>query len=145
MHEIFLTSEFCNLVTHSRSKTLITMCIRTSYVNIILHNNKDYTWEYKTLYDTKQFFNQLGFILLHLEQTSNINLNSLKTKVISFMPTHLYLTTHINANRVRQLRSNFLAYQTSLGLSGGFEQSSIYSFGKTSLRLNGNGSRTVYI
>ena len=96
------------------------MCVFSLHsINIILHNNKDYTWEYKTLYDTKQFFNQLGFILLHLEQTSNINLNSLKTKVISFMPTHLYLTTHINANRVRQLRSNFLAYQTSLGLSGG--------------------------
>ena len=35
------------------------------------------------------------------------------------MPTHLYLTAHLNAKWVRLFRSNFLAYQNSLGLSGG--------------------------
>ena len=44
----------------------------------------------------------------------------LKGKVICcFMPTYLYLRARLNANRVRQLRSNFLAYYTSLGLCGG--------------------------
>ena len=43
------------------------------------------------------------------------------------MPTHLYLTAHINAKRVRLLRSNFLAYWNSLGLSGGCDHWSNYS------------------
>ena len=38
------------------------------------------------------------------------------------MPTHLFLTAHFNTKQVRQLRSNFLAYWNSLGLSGGCEQ-----------------------
>ena len=48
---------------------------------------------------------------------------NLKGYVIGcFMPTYLYLTAHHNAKWVRLLRSNFLAYQTSLGLFGGCEQ-----------------------
>ena len=44
------------------------------------------------------------------------------------MPTYLYLTTHLNAKRVRQLRSNFLIHQNSLGLSGSCEHPSIYKY-----------------
>ena len=38
-----------------------------------------------------------------------------------------YLTAHLNAKRVRQLRSNFLEHKTSLGLSSGCEQRSVFS------------------
>ena len=47
------------------------------------------------------------------------------------MPADLYLTAHFNAKRVRLVRSNFLAYRTSSGLSGGCEHPlSYYNFFK---------------
>ena len=38
------------------------------------------------------------------------------------MPTILYLTTHQSAKWARLTMSGFIAYRTSLGLSGGCEQ-----------------------
>ena len=38
------------------------------------------------------------------------------------MPTSIYLTTHQPAKQARLTRSSFLAYRTSLGLSGGYKQ-----------------------
>ena len=51
------------------------------------------------------------------------------------MPTFLYLTAHLNAKQARLLRSNFLAYKTSLGLSGGCKQ----GYSRSDL-----GSRDIY-
>ena len=42
--------------------------------------------------------------------------------IMCVMMTEIYLTAHLNAKQVRPLRSNFLAYQNILGLSGGCEQ-----------------------
>ena len=61
------------------------------------------------------------YLISHL----SVKVNSINFKGWSlgcFMPTILYLTAHQPAKRPRLTRSSFIAYRTSLGLTGGWEQ-----------------------
>ena len=51
------------------------------------------------------------------------------------MPTSSYLTAHQSAKWARLTRSSFLAYRTSLGLSGGCEHSLLKAY-KLVLRIS---------